>query len=182
MNIEFLFKEPVVRALCARAASATRVRFASAVPQDRANCGWRAATNAVPHTTDWAEQIYRSTERTLWQAVVRSVPAWLLKCVQELDADLANPLRLSALARVAGVHRTHVVRGFRGRLGQTPGEYLRARRIAKACRLLASSDASLAEIALRCGFFDQPHFTKSFRETLDKTPGAFRRDAMQNKC
>lgn len=181
LNIEFLLKEPVVRALSAPAASASGVRLVSAGARHRTDYGLRVATDTVPHTTSWAEQIYRTTERALWQAVVRGMPAWLVKCVQELDADLASPLRLGALARLAGVHRTHVVRGFRGRLGQTPGEYLRGRRIAKACRLLASTNVSIVEIALLCGFFDQPHFTKSFRETVEKTPGAFRREAMQNK-
>jgi AraC family transcriptional regulator len=181
LNIEFLFKEPVVRALSAAVASATSVKLATTVARDEANCGWPDGTNAIRHTTKWAEQIYRNTEHAVWQAVVRTAPAWLAKCVQELDAHLADPLRLSVLARLAGVHRTHVVRGFRGRLGQTPGEYMRARRIAKACKLLASSDASLVEIALLCGFSDQPHFTKTFREAAGKTPGEFRRDAAENK-
>lgn len=39
--------------------------------------------------------------------------------------------------------------------------------IEKAMRLLTSFGRTLAEIALECGFADQSHFTRVFRETID---------------
>jgi transcriptional regulator GlxA family with amidase domain len=39
---------------------------------------------------------------------------------------------------------------------------------------LLNTDRSLAEIALRCGFYDQAHFTKVFGKLFGVTPGRLR--------
>jgi AraC family transcriptional regulator len=49
------------------------------------------------------------------------------------------------------------------------------RRIDKAKDLLRSSDLSLNEIALACGFADQSHFTAVFTRMVGVSPGFWRR-------
>jgi AraC-like DNA-binding protein len=44
-----------------------------------------------------------------------------------------------------------------------------------AARQLATSSASLAEIASAAGFADQSHFTKAFQRATGMTPGEWRR-------
>jgi AraC family transcriptional regulator len=39
---------------------------------------------------------------------------------------------------------------------------------------MLTTDYSLAEISLRCGFFDQSHFTRVFAEATRETPGRWR--------
>ncbi len=176
VNIEFLWDEPVVRALSARDSEPSLAEITSKFAINRVSSSPLAyAGNTYAHSVSWAEQIYRVAESVLWNAVRRSTPKWLVACLDQLDIKMAEPLRLDNLARLANVHPTHVIRGFRRRLGQTPGEYLRSRRIVSACRLLEFGDSSLAEIALQCGFSDQQHFTKIFGRTINKAPGEFRR-------
>ena len=59
-------------------------------------------------------------------------------------------------------------------MGVTPLRYVLAQRIEHAKALLAHSDASLADIALQCGFADQSYFTNRFRSLIGTTPGRFR--------
>lgn len=47
-------------------------------------------------------------------------------------------------------------------------------RIDSAKRLLADTHHSIAEIALRCGFYDQAHFTRVFGRVVGTTPGRYR--------
>jgi AraC family transcriptional regulator len=37
------------------------------------------------------------------------------------------------------------------------------------------TDLPLADVAVRCGFADQSHFTKLFRRSIGVSPGSFRR-------
>jgi AraC-like DNA-binding protein len=43
-----------------------------------------------------------------------------------------------------------------------------------ACQLLVSSNLALAQVADRCGFADQSHFTRDFRSLTGMTPRAYR--------
>jgi AraC-like DNA-binding protein len=40
---------------------------------------------------------------------------------------------------------------------------------------MLATDASLSDIALRCGFSDQAHLCKHFRQAAGETPSAWRR-------
>src|SRR3546814_13524249 len=71
-------------------------------------------------------------------------------------------LTLTELAEAAGFSRFHFLRAFRREVGVTPHAYLTGRRIAAAKRLL-DGDQALSEVALACGFYDQSHFSRSFK-------------------
>ena len=64
------------------------------------------------------------------------------------------------------------------RLPQETGKTFRhlrlALRIAEAKRLLAETDMEISAIADACGFTDQSHFTRHFRNEINMTPGRFR--------
>jgi AraC-like DNA-binding protein len=48
-------------------------------------------------------------------------------------------------------------------------------RISAGSRLLLESDASIAEIALNCGFADHSAFTRAFRAVTSYSPSEYRR-------
>ena len=102
---------------------------------------------------------------------------WLERVHDYLDAHFAQDITLDGLARSAGVSRTYLARMFRQRYGCSVGDYLRSQRIEQAGRWLACSDKPLAEIALGCGYFDQSHFSNSFRQHFGITPSRYRREA-----
>ncbi len=60
---------------------------------------------------------------------------------------------------------------------ETGRSYRRVRldlRISEAKRLLAESRLTISEVAEHCGFSDQSHFTRCFKEEVNLTPGHFR--------
>lgn len=97
-----------------------------------------------------------------------------------IDANLAEPLRLEALAARAGASRAHFVRRFRRLTGFSPHRYLTQRRIEKAKELLRGSRRNLADIALDVGFGNQSHFTQVFHQNTGMTPSQFRRTAAEH--
>lgn len=74
-----------------------------------------------------------------------------------------------------GFSRAHTHRMFHEWFGMAPGRYLRFRKYIRGLELMHTSAASLTDISFRAGFFDQPHFTRTFREFTDMTPRAYRR-------
>lgn len=54
-------------------------------------------------------------------------------------------------------------------------EYLTEARLKRACILLATTDQTVTDIAMRVGFTSTSYFIQCFRRAHGQTPGAFRR-------
>lgn len=121
------------------------------------------------------ELLAEETRRNLSQTGRKPQPAWLLRAVELIGEDFTRDrLTLSKIATEVGVHPAHLSRVFRRAYNQTVGEYIRRLRLERAARELATSDRTLADIALRAGFYDQSHLTHAFRLHMKWTPAAFR--------
>ncbi len=88
---------------------------------------------------------------------------------------LSEPLTLRDLASAAGRSPSGVIRLFRVRLGVTPMDWLKARRIESAQRLLAETGLRVSEVGRRVGIPDPFHFSRLFKEMTDLSPRAWRR-------
>jgi AraC family transcriptional regulator len=100
-----------------------------------------------------------------------------LRRVCDFVADhLAEDISLDDLADLTGLTCKHFARAFKQSTGLPPHQYLIVQRIEAAKRCLVDAKASLADIALACGFADQSHFTATFRKVVGVPPGTWRRD------
>ena len=106
---------------------------------------------------------------------VTRVPAWLKEARELMNDRYADRLALSDVAAVADVHPVHFAATFHRCYGVTFGAYLRGIRVERARRALLETDKPVAEIALECGFFDQSHLSRVFREATGTTPAHYRR-------
>jgi AraC family transcriptional regulator len=102
-------------------------------------------------------------------------PSTLRRCVEFLEAHLEGDLRLSDLAREAGVSTSHFLRSFRQSTGKTPYQFLLCRRVQRARLLMRDLRAPLTEVALASGFADQHHLARVFRRITGVTPSSYRR-------
>ena len=109
------------------------------------------------------------------EAPGKDVPRWFVRVKEQLHAGFRQPLRMSCLAREAGVHPVHLARVFRKFEKQTPGEYQQRLQVRAACKLLCDREWPLAVIAAECGFADQSHMTRIFRRMIGITPARFRK-------
>jgi len=101
-------------------------------------------------------------------------PQWLRQAHDLIHENVGRPLTLSSIDREVGIHPAHLARTFRAHYRRSIGDYVRRLRIERAARELSDSGASIAEIGLRAGFFDQSHFSRVFRDHTGQTPAAFR--------
>jgi len=92
--------------------------------------------------------------------------------VYYIEDNLESPILLEDLVRMAGTSTFHFVRQFRVRFGQSPHVYLIERRLDRARVLILKAGVPLKEIASRCGFCDQSHMTRLFKQRFRVTPKA----------
>ena len=90
-----------------------------------------------------------------------------------IDAHLADDVPLLALADQAHVSPFHFARLFRQTVGLPPHQFVVRLRIHRAIGFLRRGDMPLAQVAVACGFHDQPHFTRAFRAVTGRTPAQF---------
>jgi AraC-like DNA-binding protein len=91
-----------------------------------------------------------------------------------MRAEPERPFALEDLAAAAGLSRFHFLRVFSKATGQTPHAFLVNQRVNRAQEMLRAGERP-AEVAVACGFADQPHLTRLFRRIVGVTPGQYAR-------
>jgi AraC-like DNA-binding protein len=110
----------------------------------------------------------------------RVLTAWLNR--ERIDRRVSHAVSLLArtrgrlpidrVATSSGLTRRHLERRFLDHVGLTPKRFARIMRFQHALRLLDQPDAASggAHAAAECGFADQAHFTRDFRELAGCPP------------
>lgn len=122
-----------------------------------------------------AEHLLRTCSETRPQPIAlqdRLSTSDLRRVTDFVDAHPAASIaEIGAACGMGSSRFTHVLKSTTGR---TPHQFLLARRIHVARRLLKQSGLSLAEISYQLGFSSQSHFTAVFRRFAGITPHQFR--------
>lgn len=121
---------------------------------------------ANEHDVRWLALGGQTGELATWQ--VQRVCAYI-------EDHLTECIHVERLSEVARRSTAHFCRAFKKTFGETPHSYIRRRRLVRSQRLMLTTQASLSEIALRCGFSDQAHFCNRFRAALGVSPALWRR-------
>lgn len=103
-------------------------------------------------------------------------PRGLRRCIDYIDSHLDCCISLEDLASEVGLSKSHLVRSFRYSTGKTPYRFVLERRVEQAKSLLQlATQPPLIEVALRCGFANQQHFSRVFKQVVRTTPSEYRR-------
>lgn len=107
-------------------------------------------------------------------SVAGGLTPWQLRRARDtINARLDQDVSLAQLASDCGLSTSHFARAFARSTGIPPHRWVMHRRVDRAKELMRT-DASLAEIALMCGFSDQSHLTRVFSQAVGITPGRWR--------
>jgi AraC-like DNA-binding protein len=85
--------------------------------------------------------------------------------------SLAGACRVSEVVDRVGLSSRRFIEVFHHQIGLTPKVFQRVCRFQRALRTLHNGAApDLADLALNCGYYDQPHFINDFRTFSGMTP------------
>ncbi len=113
---------------------------------------------------------YREEESLEYRNRMRVAPT-----VRYIESHYAERLRLEDLAATLYLSPDHFGKLFRSTVGLTPIEYINNVRVDAAMRLLASTDAPIAEISSASGFANANYFHKVFHDLVGVGPAALRK-------
>lgn len=99
--------------------------------------------------------------------------ARLAPVLQLIERDYAETLSVADLAKLGGCSERQLNRHFQSIFRLSASDFIMHRRIQAAMTAL-HTDATLAQVGVDCGFYDQSHFTRQFRKLTGETPAMFR--------
>jgi AraC-type DNA-binding domain-containing proteins len=95
-----------------------------------------------------------------------------------LRAHLAEPITTARLAHLSGLTEWHLIRAFHREFGLPPHAYHMRLRLAAASELLMDG-LGVSTAAYECGFADQSHLSRKFKEVYALTPAAWAAAAVE---
>jgi AraC-like DNA-binding protein len=103
------------------------------------------------------------------------LPWQVRRILAYIDEHLSEPIRVCNLSALVNLTEGYFSRTFRLRFGAPPHTFIVRRRIQRSARLMLEGHLPLSQVALKCGFSDQAHFSKCFRKLMGTAPAAWRR-------
>lgn len=127
-------------------------------------------------TALWAHLLRKYVSRPLQlPKYFHGLPKYKLEqAIAYIYEHLDQNIQLADLASVVGMSLHYFCRSFKQSVGISPYQYVIQQRLERAKLLLKQRDLAISEIALQCGFANQDHFTKTFRQIVGMTPKAYR--------
>jgi AraC family transcriptional regulator len=106
----------------------------------------------------------------------RPLSGWKMRRVIEyIEDNLEGDLSLQAMAAEVDISPLYLARAFKSAVGQSPHQYVLARRIERAKELLRNTDLTVVDVALSSGFSSQSHLSHWFIRQVGVSPAAYRR-------
>jgi len=100
---------------------------------------------------------------------VDSAVGWMLAQIR----GRAGAVSIARLRDHVGWSKTHLTTKFVEQVGVSPKQYARVMRFNHALRLIHVGRASLTDVAIEAGYYDQPHLNAEFKQLNGFTPTAF---------
>ena len=100
--------------------------------------------------------------------------------IDYINNNYYKKITLKELALQVNYSQYHFIRIFQKETGKTPFEYLTDIRVAKAREFLITTNLSITEICLQCGFQNSSLFANFFKLNTGMSPSEFRQSSSNN--
>ena len=98
----------------------------------------------------------------------------LYKIFNFVEGNYDKDCSLSALSKSLSFNYEYLSRYFKRAIGISFNEFVNRYRVSKACHYLTTTDKTVLEIALLCGYESLRSFNRNFKFATGKTPLVFR--------
>lgn len=106
----------------------------------------------------------------------------LVDCILTfIEFNLEKQFTIEWLSREYSTNRTTLMADFKRVTGKTINEFVLDKRIDLSKQILAFTNISIEELALKCGFSSQSYFTRAFKKKTGLSPMQFRKQAVEKR-
>jgi AraC-like DNA-binding protein/quercetin dioxygenase-like cupin family protein len=95
------------------------------------------------------------------------------RAIAHMESHFGDDLKPSELAKIVGMSERNFYRFFCDATNETPHAYLQKVRLARGATMLQTSDKTVTEVAMECGFSDGSYFARQFRLAYGISPRQF---------
>lgn len=149
------------------------------VPANELVALYRALTVKTDAQIRAAARIMETCASYLWIERLVSVDGGSLvyRVMNFISCNLTRPMQVDTLCAEFGVSRARLYALFGEYFGVGVAEYIREKRVRRACELLAAGQR-VGEAAEHSGFTDYNYFSKIFRRSVGLSPSEYRKNAL----
>ncbi|NJL23261.1 MAG: helix-turn-helix transcriptional regulator [Leptolyngbyaceae cyanobacterium SM1_3_5] len=101
-------------------------------------------------------------------------PQKLQRVLSYIHDNLSQDLSLESIAAEIGISQYYFCSLFKQSIGISPWQYVIQQRVDRAKLLLRTSNLSILDVSLRCGFASQNHLNRHFQKLVGTTPKNYR--------
>lgn len=94
------------------------------------------------------------------------------QAIDIIDATFTEQISIEVLAKQVALNPLYFTRVFHQKIGIPPHAFIIQRRIHQA-KMLIQTGMAISDVALSCGFVDQSHLSRHFKNSLGLTPGQY---------
>jgi len=109
--------------------------------------------------------------------------AWesIQKTVDYIEDNIGDEIQLEQLAKVANLSYFYFHRLFSRLVKKSVQEYIKLRRLARACDALRDKNNRIIDVAFSVGFSSHETFTRAFKDAYGITPAEYRENSVPLK-
>ncbi len=96
-----------------------------------------------------------------------------------IEQHYNEDISIKKMADICGISQSHFMKFFKEHIGTSFIDYLNDYRLITASRLL-SSDSSITQIAVLCGFNNISYFNRLFKKKYNMSPRQFKKELFKN--
>ena len=102
--------------------------------------------------------------------------AWeaIQKTVNHIEENIGEEIQIDELAEIAALSLFYFQRLFTRLVKKPVREYIKLRRLARACDTLRDKNNRIIDVAIQFGFGGRETFTRAFKDTYGITPAQYR--------
>ena len=127
------------------------------------------------HLTAILILISRSYKNTSFSKTEKQNYQKMLKAIEFIDKNYKDDISLDYLAKKVAYSKCYLSSIFKKCMGMSVWDYITIKRIEEALSLIKTTDKTMVEIALECGFNTTVNFNKLFKKYTNVTPSYFRK-------
>ncbi len=109
------------------------------------------------------------------------LPSTVDQVLKYIHQNLSDPLDIETIAETVHLSSYRLCHVFKEKTGFSIMEYVRLQRVIRAKTLLESTDKSVSDIAIACGYDNFSYFSRLFKEICGKSPREYRKMNMGKK-
>jgi AraC family transcriptional regulator len=157
------------------ASAMSLLETAAEVMQDNPNAAMACIVRATDLLRTDPGALDRHADRVTTTMARGGLAPWQMHGVAaHIDNVMESKIRLHDCAKIVRLSGSHFARAFKISFGESFARHVAACRVERAQQLMLRTNDPLSDIALACGFADQPHLTRVFRNRVGQSPAAWR--------